>query len=83
MAVRNTYDEGVTLAGVDLDGVDREGLVVDSVGLDDGHVVAVDGEDIVGVAREREKTHTVAESTVSNDATLTIWVGLTACPAQQ
>lgn len=72
MAVRNTYDEGVTLAGVDLDGVDREGLVVDGVGLDDGHVVAVNGEDIVGVARQREKTHTVAESTVSNGTVSTV-----------
>ncbi len=58
------------MSGVNLNRVDHEGLVVDSISLDDGHVVAVDREDIVGVARQREKTHAVAENNVSNSTVL-------------
>ena len=53
-------DERVALAGEDPDGVDRERLVVDGVGLNDGHVVAVDGELEVRVARHRDEAEAVA-----------------------
>ena len=52
-------DERVALACVDLDLVNGEGLVVDRVDLDDRHVVAVDRERVVGVARERGETEAV------------------------
>ena len=55
-----TYDEGVPLACEDLDGVDGERLVVDRVDLDDGHVVAVDGEREVRVARHGDEAEAVA-----------------------
>ncbi len=53
-------DERVPLAGEDLDLVNREGSVADSVHLDDVQVVAVDGEREVGIARHRDKAETVA-----------------------
>jgi hypothetical protein len=39
----------------DLDGVDRQRLVQLAIGLDDGHVVAVNGEGEVGVAGDRDE----------------------------
>ena len=53
-------DERVALPGEDLDGVDRERRVVDRIGLDDGHGMAVDGEGEVGIAREGDEAEAVA-----------------------
>lgn len=46
-------------ARTDLNRVDRKGKVVDTVDLDNVEGVAVDGEDEVGVARQRNKTESV------------------------
>ena len=54
-----TYDERVPLASKDLDRVDSDGLVVHAVSLNDSHVVAVDREGVVGVARQRNKAEAV------------------------
>ena len=53
-------DERVALPGEDLDGIDGERLVVDRVDLDDGHVVAVDGEGEVRVAGHGYEAEAVA-----------------------
>ena len=53
-------DERVALAGEDLDLVDDEGLVVDTVDLDDGHVVTVDLEGVCRVAGEVDEAEAVA-----------------------
>ena len=53
-------DERVALPCEDLDGVDRERRVVDRIGLDDGHGMAVDGEGEVGIAREGDEAEAVA-----------------------
>ena len=53
-------DERVALACVDLDFVHGERLVVDGIDLDDGHVVVVDGEGEVGVARNGDEAEAVA-----------------------
>jgi hypothetical protein len=46
-------------ARTDLNRVDRKRKVVDTVDLDNVKGVAVDGEDEVGVARQRNKTESV------------------------
>ena len=54
-----TYNKGVPLPGEDLDRVDDDRLVVDRISLNDRHVVPVDREREVRVARHRDKTETV------------------------
>lgn len=54
-----TYNEGITLASKDLDGIDLEGLAVNTIDFNNGHVMIVDGEDMVGLAREGHETETV------------------------
>ena len=55
-----TYHEGVALRRVDAYLVDaRQGLGVVTVGLNDSHVVIINGEVEVGVARHRDKSETV------------------------
>ena len=49
----------VALTSVDLDGVDGKGLVVDGVDFNDSHVVTVDGEGEVGVARDGNEAEAV------------------------
>ena len=44
----------------DVDLVDSDWLVVDTVGLDDGHVVAVDLERVVRIAGQVDKAEAVA-----------------------
>ena len=55
-----TYNDGVALAGEDLNGVDFESLGVHTVNLNNGEVVVIDREGEVGVARHRDKTEAVA-----------------------
>jgi hypothetical protein len=50
----------LALTRKNLDVVDRVSLRVDAIDLDDGHVVAVDGENVVGVARDGNDAETVA-----------------------
>ena len=57
---QTTYHEGVALRRVDAYLVDaRQGLGVVTVGLNDSHVVIINGEVEVGVARHRDKSETV------------------------
>ena len=56
------YNERVTLTSVDLDRVDNDRLVVDRVSLNDRHVVPVDREGEVRVARHRNKAETVTRA---------------------
>ena len=46
-----TYDKGVPLSGKDLDIIDEQWLVINTVHLDDAKLVAIDREDKVGVTR--------------------------------
>ena len=57
---RQTYDEGVPLSSENLDLIYSQRLVVDSVDLDNCHIVVVDAELPVGIARNRDKTEPVA-----------------------
>ena len=47
------------MAGEDLDLVDDEGLVVDTVDLDDGHVVVVDGDLVRRTATEVDEAKAI------------------------
>lgn len=55
-----TYDERVALTREDLDGVHYQRLVTDRVGLDDRHIVPVNREREVRVARNGNKAEAVA-----------------------
>ena len=46
----DTYNERVTLSGEDLNGVYRDGMVTDTISLDDTERVAIDGEVEVRIA---------------------------------
>ena len=50
MGVTKTYHEGVALTRKDGDLIDRQGLCVLAVGLDDSHRVTIDLERVVRVA---------------------------------
>ena len=45
-----THHERVTLGSENLEGVDGDGLSLDTVGLDDSHIMPVDAEHEVRVA---------------------------------
>ena len=60
MLFEETYDERVPLASVDLDGVDGVRLGVDRVGLDDGQIVVVDAEHVIGIAGHGYEAEAVA-----------------------
>ena len=62
---RNTYHERVPLSRENLDGVHRDRLRLNPVRLDDGQVMAVDAEDVVRVARQRDKAEAVPKEKVS------------------
>ncbi len=57
---KGTYNERVPLTGENLDRVHGDGFDVDAVDLDNGEVVALNGKDMVGIAREREQAEAVA-----------------------
>ncbi len=77
-----TYDEGISLTSVDMNRIDGHRLVADRVRLDDRHVVLVDREDEVRVARERDKAETVTLALGDrNDSKLSVAVA--ACKAAQ
>ena len=54
-----TYDERVPHAGEDLKRVDLARLNIDRIGLNDGHIVTVNAEGEVRIARDRNQTETV------------------------
>ena len=49
----NAYNERVTLSSEDLHGVHRDGVMTDTISLNDTERVAVDGEDEVSVLGRR------------------------------
>ena len=53
-------DERVPLPGEDGERIDNNGLVVDAVSFNDSHVVTIDGERVVRVARNRDEADAVA-----------------------
>ncbi len=55
-----TYDERIPLGGEDLDRIDRDRVMVHAVDLDDPHVMVVDGERVVRVARNVDQPHTIS-----------------------
>ena len=62
---RNTYHERIPLSRENLDGIHGDGLRLNPVRLDDGEVMAVDAEDVVRVARQRDKAEAVPKEKVS------------------
>lgn len=59
MIVAGTHDKGVTLSCEYLDGVDGERLGVHAVSFDDCHVVLIDAEDVVWIARHGHEAEPV------------------------
>ena len=55
----DTYHEGITLSGEDLDRVNGQCLCVDAIDFDDGHGMVIDGENVVGVAGDRDQTESI------------------------
>ena len=60
-------DEGISLASEYLNLVHNEWLSADTVNLDDGQVVAVNGECVVGIARDGYQTETVTFSSLDGN----------------
>lgn len=85
MCVPSTYHEGVTLSRENLNGVGGDGLCLDTVRLDDGEVMAIDAEHVVGVARQRYQAEAVAINRRSAPPSHLAWISFgdvrTACPA--
>ena len=61
MRVAKTYHERVALTRKDGDLIDRQGLCVLAVGLDDSHRMTIDLERVVRVAGERHEAEAVPE----------------------
>lgn len=55
------YHEGVPLTGEDLDGINRQCVVVNAIDLNNCHVVAINGERVIGIARDGYKTETISK----------------------
>ena len=60
-----TYDEGITLASEDLDGVDSVRMAVRPFHLNDRHVVSVDGEHPIWIARDADQPEAIPTMVVS------------------
>ena len=54
-----TYNKRVTLGREDLDAVNREGLSIHGICLDDGHCVVIDTEGVVRVAGDRNQAEPI------------------------
>ena len=59
-----THNEGIPLASKDLDRVDGVGFVIDSIDLNDSHVVAVDGECVVRITRQTNQAEAIPVAAV-------------------
>ena len=78
---RNTYHERVPLSRENLDGVHRDRLRLNPVRLDDGQVMAVDAEDVVRVARQRDKAEAVPKEKSISISSCSRQKYCTVCPA--
>ena len=57
---KTTHNEGVTLAGEDLDGVNFERLAVNTINFDDDHIMTVNRKLVIRFTRGRNETEAVA-----------------------
>lgn len=57
-----TYHEGIPLTNEDLNRVDCDWIVIDSVSLNNRHIMSINRECKIGVTRDRDETETVSIS---------------------
>lgn len=82
-----TYNDGVSLTGKDLKLVDLKRIAVDTVHLDDCHIVAIDGESVIRVACNIDQTEAIAVQinflVSASTSMISMQISRTACQPRQ